>query len=320
METDILRRLTEATTDAEREAVVLALSLSALDHGVQEAVKAAAVPHWFDVLFLQALLEEESDVLYDQLLALSFVEQVPGKGYAIHERTRRQLLRNLWQDEPERFRLLSRRAAAYCEEQAARTDDPGWQAEAIYHRLVSDPDVGVAGLRSLATKWANYEYHTYEEIERTVRWANEQIEAGRLAGAGADWTRLWQAKLALMYGRADLAADPLDHITVDPAADPALAAEVAETRGDMLAKSGDSTGMETAWRAAYDLYRQMEDGRGRLDAYLVAEKMRQHDLPEPETEAVVGDRPKAPPSPDALRLIDNIAAAWIDGVLKTALP
>lgn len=318
METGILQRLTQTTTDAEREAIVLEMSLSVLSAKVQEAMKAAAV-HWFDVLFLEALLEEESDILYGHLLALSFVEQVPGKGYALHERTRRQVLRILWQEEPARFRLLSRRAAGYCDRRAAQTEDPEWQAEAIYHRLVSDPEAGVDGLRGLATKWANYAYHTYDEIERTVRWAGEQIETGRLTGTGANWTRLWQAKLALIYGRAGLAAAPLEQITVDPAANPHLAAEVAQTRGDMLAEAGDTAGMEAAWRTAYTLYRQSDDGHGRLDAYLVAEKMRQHDLPQPEAEAIVDTAPKIPPTADGLRLIDNIAAAWIDGVLKTAL-
>ncbi len=318
METDLLQRLTAAATDAEREAIVLEMRLSTLDPDARAAALAAAIPHWFDALFLEALLEDEdSDILYGQLLALSFVQQIPGKGYAVHERTRRQMLDNLWREAPERFRALSRRAADYCAAQAEQTDDPAWAAEAIYHRLVSDPEAGIAGLRGLATKWANYEYHTYDEIERAVRLAQEQIEAGRLTGAGADWTRLWQAKLALLYGRPDLAAAPLKQISADPAVDPALAAETAETRGDALAETDDRAGMEAAWRAAWELYRQM-DGR-QLDAYLVAEKMRQHSLAEPDAEPVPDTPPETRPSRDRERLIDNITAAWIDGVLKTSL-
>ena len=320
METDILQRLTAATTDAERDAIVLEMSLSALAPEMQEAVATAAVPHWFDALFLEALLpDEESDVLYGQLLGLNFVEQVPGRGYAIHERTRRQVLHNLWRDDPARFRVLSGRAADYCQTRVAQSDDPVWEGEALYHRLVSDPQAGVDGLRRLATKWANYEYHTYEEIERAVRWANEQIDAGRLRGVGADWTRLWQAKLALLYGRADRAAPPLAQITVDPERDPGLAAEVAQTRGDMLAKQEDRAGMEASWRTAYDRFRQLGNGQGDLDAYLVAEKMRRHGVPDPEPVADGDDEAPRPPTREALRLIDNISTAWIDGVLQQAL-
>jgi len=174
---DILERLSTATTNAEREAIVLEMSLAALTPDLQAAIQAAAIPHWFSSLFLDALLAQESDDLYDDLLDLNFVEYVAGKGYAIHERPRQHLLNKLWQNKPDHFRELSRRAADYCGINVKETDDPEWQAEAIYHQLVSDPDAGVARLRDLGTKWANYEYHTYEEIERTVP-TNKLKQAG----------------------------------------------------------------------------------------------------------------------------------------------
>jgi eukaryotic-like serine/threonine-protein kinase len=318
MDNDWLTRLTQATSDDERAALVLAMSLVALPAGLPEVVQAAAIPHWFDAQFLTALLGEESDAWYDHLLTLSFVDQVPGRGYAIHERTRRQLLHRLWRDDPDRFRELSGRAAAYCRAQATANGEAAWQAEAVYHQLVSEPEAGVAGLRDLATRWANYEYHTYDEIEATVRLAQEQIETGRLRGVGADWTRLWQAKLALLYGRPQLAEAPLAQITaVD--CDLTLAAEVAQTRGDLLATQGDRDGMAIAWQTAYDLYRQMHESQGRLDAYLLAEKMARHGLPLPEAERPTVTGSTTPPGSTALRLIDNIEAAWIEGVLKTAV-
>jgi predicted negative regulator of RcsB-dependent stress response len=284
---------------------------------MQEAVVMAAVPHWFDSLYLKALLEEYSNDLYAELVTLSFVEQVPGKGYAIHDRTRRQLLHNLWQADPAHFRTLSGRAADYCAIRTQDNDDPEWEAEVIYHRLVSDPDVGVAGLRGLATKWANYEYHSYDEIERALRWANEQMAAGRLTAVSADWTRLWQAKLALIYNRFEMAAAPLNQITT--ADDPYLAAEAAQTRGDLLAQTKDQARMTAAWQRAYQLYRQLPDRQGRLDAYLVVEKMRQHGLPEPEDATEIETRPKRTPSRNALQLIDNIHTAWSEGVLNITL-
>ena len=316
---NLLQRLTAATTDAERAAVMLEMSLSALAPAVQNALTAAAVPHWFDALFLEALLAAESDDLYDQLLQQSFVELVPGKGYAVHERTRISLLDKLWREEPERFMMFSDRAADYCESRAKQTDAAAWQAEEIYHRLVSDPEAGIAGLRGLATKWANYEYHTFEEIEYTIRLAEEQISAGRLSGTGADWTRLWQAKLALIFGKPERAAKPLSQIQSAPDSDLLLAAEVAQTRGDRLAQSGDKVGMESAWRSAYTLYHQLPDGKGQLDAYLLAAKMRQEGLPNPAPDPIRSTPLTSTPSRNALQLIDNIHAAWIKGVLSTSI-
>lgn len=319
MERNWLEQLAEAQSDTEREAIMLAMNLSVLSPELRSAVETVAVPHWFNAQYLEASLGEDSDELYDQLLSLTFVEQIPSLGYAIHERTRRQILRTLWQDSNDRFRELSGWAADYCAEQALQTDVVDWKAEEIYHRLVSDPDAGVDGLRELATKWANYEYHMYEEIEHTVRLADEQIAAGRLSGPGADWTRLWQAKLALIYGRVDLAAAALEEISVSQDSDSAFTAEVEQTRGDVLAAVGDRMGMEAAWLSAYEWYRHLEQDSGRLDAFLVAERMRQNGLPDPEPAPERDQVAVKPPSKNALQLINNISDAWIEGVLKQSV-
>ena len=313
-----LYALSEATTEAERDGVVLAMNVAMLPIDLWRAVEAAAVPHWFNILFLDALLGKESDLLYEELLKLSFVEQIPGRGYAIHERTRNLLLDQLWRNNPDRFRQLSEFAADHCAQQAALTENIEWQAEEIYHRMISNPRAGVDGLRALATKWANYEYHTYEEIEYIVQLASEHINAGRLSGEGAAWTRLWQARLALIFGRPELAPAALDQITLDSDDDLVLSAEVAQVRGDILAQLGDELGMHMAWSEAYEGYNQLPDGSGRLDAFLVAEKMRAAGFPDPQVDKV-SDKPPTPPRVGALRLIDNIKYAWIEGVLNKSV-
>jgi hypothetical protein len=227
MDLAYLKRLKAAANPEERAAILHNMSLSALPEELLRLVYTAAIPHWFTARFLEHLMGSMSDYLYHQLLQLTFVEEVPGQGYAIQEQTRQRLLSTLWQQNQNHYRLLSRRAAEFC---AAQTDEDGnanWQAEEIYHRLVSDPQSGVDGLRSLATEWANYQYNTYEGIEYAVRLAREQIEAGRITGEGADWTRLWQARLGLIYGRNGQSASPLSQITLQPDADPMLAAEIA---------------------------------------------------------------------------------------------
>lgn len=103
MNTELLQRLTSATSDAERQLIVLEFSLSALPEAVREAVQTAAIPHWFDALFLEALLDEETHADFTEqggfrtLTTLSFVELVSGRGYKIHEQTRKLLLNKLWQ-------------------------------------------------------------------------------------------------------------------------------------------------------------------------------------------------------------------------------
>ncbi len=310
-------RLKAAKNQEERRTILLNMRLSALSPDLLMILNIAAIPHWFTDHLLETLSDNDTYNLYYQLLQLNFVEQVPGKGYAIQGRTRRQILASLWRNNEDMFREVSGRAASYCAKQKEATGSAEWQAEEIYHRLVCDPEAGVAGLRGLATGWANYEYNTYEVIEYTIRLAREHIEAGRLTGQAATWTRLWQTKLALISGQTGQIQPPLTEIIPEPDSDPLLAAEVAQTRGDWLAKSGDRDGMEAAWRWAYNLYQQVEGGR--LDAYLVSEKLRQAGFSPPQQEPSTKSGPPRQLNRAAKQLIDNIEAAWIDGVLNKAL-
>ncbi len=118
---DILARLQAASTQSEREWLVLELSLNRLSPVVQQAVWAAAIPHWFTQDFLAALLGEESWAEFetsggwDTLISQSFVETFPNYGYNLHERAREQLLARLWQDDVARYRDLSHKAYQYCQ-------------------------------------------------------------------------------------------------------------------------------------------------------------------------------------------------------------
>src|SRR5262245_18492844 len=104
MNDDLLSKLVAAQRDEELEWLAMQFSLDSLAPEVHEAVWAAAIPHWFDVHFLVALLdkpETETLSIFKQLLALSFIEPFQDRGYNIHERSRSLLLQRLWQrDQP----------------------------------------------------------------------------------------------------------------------------------------------------------------------------------------------------------------------------
>ncbi|MCB0033666.1 MAG: hypothetical protein KDE51_06600, partial [Anaerolineales bacterium] len=214
---DLLQRLTNATSDEERQLIVLEFSLSALPEAVQTAVQAAAIPHWFDALFLDALLEDDvreafkSQDGFETLVALNFVELTPGRGYSIHEQTRQLLLKQLWQKETRsHFRTLSRRAADYCKTQ--NLDDPEWQIERIYHLLVGDPSVGSAELRQALAHWYRFDQQAYEQAERLLRVAREHADAERILNNEAGWVRMWQANINLLYKKSKSAAAQLEQV------------------------------------------------------------------------------------------------------------
>ena len=116
--------------------------LERLPPSLAEAVRAAAVPHWFDEEVLTRMLNlpaEKGADLNARLAEMPFVQPVAGRGYALHELTRRLLLEDLWRERREDFRAWSRRAAETFE---ARAGDADALLEAVYHRLVADPDRG----------------------------------------------------------------------------------------------------------------------------------------------------------------------------------
>lgn len=135
---DVFRRLQGAKSDEDREWLLLEMNMAQMSSEVQEAVWAAAVPHWFDIPYLAAVLAQPIEPLqfWEQLITLSFVEPFPGRGYNIHERTRHLLLKQLWQTNPRLYREYSSRAESYCFSQKLKENN--WYVEWVYHTLLSE--------------------------------------------------------------------------------------------------------------------------------------------------------------------------------------
>ena len=305
-----LDQLAQATTEEERNRIVLEMSLARLHPELLEAVQAAAIPHWFDFNYLSALIgEDASDLIYDELLDQSFVEHIPGRGYAIHERTRYPLLDKIWEEDQAQFRLISGYAADHC---AKQDDGSYWQSEEIYHRLISDIDIGLDRFQQMATSWANFEQSSYEDIEQVTRMAEQHIDAGRLFGQTANWVYLWQARLHLLYTNTGKARSAMSKISADD--DPLFSAEHADTLGDLEIALENAEEAKTAWESAA---RSFDKSGKSFESYLVQEKLQAHGLITQEKAGI--DPSKKTTDPLTLKLLDNIEEAWIDGVLREVL-
>ena len=118
MNDDILNRLRTAKTEDEREWLVMEFSLNSLSSTLQDAVWGAAIPHWFNADFLTYVLGNQlNDSDFKSLIRLSFIEVFSDNTYNVHERTRKLLLNELWQNKQTYFRELSKRASDYCTRQ-----------------------------------------------------------------------------------------------------------------------------------------------------------------------------------------------------------
>jgi len=104
-------------SDEDAARALLDLTLQAAPPDVADAVRACALPAWFDAGLLALLTEKderEAAALLEQVAAFSFVLPRDGGGYVYHEATRARL-RDWWR-EPQRrahFAALSERLARH---------------------------------------------------------------------------------------------------------------------------------------------------------------------------------------------------------------
>lgn len=206
---NFLDRLAATQSEEERRWLVIQNLLDSLLPDLRRLVYAAAIPHWFDASFLLALLAKPdfaSLAHFRNLVALSFVEPFPGRGYNIHERTRALLLKRLWQDDLERYHALSQRAARYCAQQDQ--SDTLWRVETIYHRLIAEPDTGVDQLQSASWEWHDSPNFAYEKIEAMARAVREHADGGRLSKRALEWMTSWKDMLDSDYSRFESAKEP----------------------------------------------------------------------------------------------------------------
>ena len=263
MSDNFLTQLQAASSQEEREWLLLHLLLTSQPPAVQEAVWAAAIPHWFDLPFLAALLDKPADELEEtffDLTALSFVELFAGRGYNIHERSRHLLLRHLWQTDQPRYRTLSSRAAANCAAQGPQ--DPAWRIETIYHLLIAQPDQGTNQLQNTGWEWHNSPHFAYDKVETMAQAAHEHAVAGRLNQRGQGWTLFWQGVLDIDYSRYREARDKLNQITITPDQDPYLAADSCTWLGDAYRILDEYGQARERYEAALPIYRQIGDRLG----------------------------------------------------------
>jgi tetratricopeptide (TPR) repeat protein len=199
MTNQFLTRLAAAQTEEERSWIVTETLLETLVPELASAVWAVAIPHWFNAPILAALRPElaaEAERLYTELQALSFVEVFPERGYNIHERTRKLMLSHLWQENAEKFRLLSARAAEYF----ARSSRPEDQIEWLYHLIVVDTKWEGSELWNLAQQWSNN--FRRAELESLLKTLLEQVEANRVERPAKAEVCYWQGRAKFRFYQA----------------------------------------------------------------------------------------------------------------------
>jgi tetratricopeptide (TPR) repeat protein len=206
MNADFLARLVQAQTEEEKDWLLAELSLSVLSPELRAMALSAAVPHWFDANILGALqpdLAQQAEALYLQLQRLSFVEVFPDRGYNIHERTRKAMLKHLWETDREALKQFSQRLVDYFG--AENTTN---RIEQIYHAVAADFEAGSNQFEDYI--WELDGNFRRGEAEALLAAVQEQVEAERVPESfGADVV-YWFGQIHFRFYEADEALDHYD--------------------------------------------------------------------------------------------------------------
>lgn len=198
---DFLSKLQNAD-ESERDWLVMEFSLQNLSETLRQAVWAAAIPHWFDHDFLNAVLANPlKDSDFQALTELSFIEVYPERGFNVHERSRNLLLTRLWSTNKTRYQKLSKRAAAYCKKQDQSV--AAWRVETIYHGLLSDNLKAKDDFFKQGSDWINS--FQYDNLERLTQVVLGAVNSSKLKGGIAGHAYFLQAKVDYIYSRYEFA-------------------------------------------------------------------------------------------------------------------
>jgi tetratricopeptide (TPR) repeat protein len=175
MNAEFLVRLAQAQTEEEKDWLLTELSLSVMSPELRAMALAAAVPHWFDANILAALqpdLAQQAEALYLELQDLPFVEVFPDRGHNIHERTRKAMLKHLWETDEQAFKQFSQRLVDYFDAENLN------RIEQIYHAVVADFEAGSSQFEDYITHLD----HNFRrgEAEALLAAVQELVEAKRV--------------------------------------------------------------------------------------------------------------------------------------------
>jgi len=205
MNAEFLARLVQAQTEEEKDWLLAELSLSVLSPELRAMALAAAVPHWFDAKILAALqpdLAQQAEALYLELQHLPFVERFADRGHNIHERTRKAVLKHLWETDEEAFKQFSQRLVDYFG--AENTN----RIEQIYHAAIADFEAGSSQFERYITSLD----HNFRrgEAEALLAAVQELVEAKRVPESFAADVVYWFGRIHFRFYEAQEALSRYD--------------------------------------------------------------------------------------------------------------
>jgi tetratricopeptide (TPR) repeat protein len=288
-----LDRLAETKGDTHAQSALSAefalLNLPAAQREpLQAGLDAAAILHWFDSGLLAKMLDlsqDEALQLFEILQKLPFMERygrASRDSFNVHESTRLGWRKQLFREKPERFRILSSKAA----DCFAGDISPAAQIEWIYHLQSSDPEKGATQLEKLDRRWSGT---ARPEDHAALASTLKELEDTRLAvGRSRVWVLIVAAWVRDARGETAQLADVAEQILTlaRASADQRAEAEGECLLGDVLQAQGQFAKAHAAFQRFFaicqalaardpenrDARRELAVANGRLGGILEAQE------------------------------------------------
>jgi len=223
-----------------------------------DALRAAAVPHWFDSQILSVISGTPISLALDlchKLQQLPIVQPWAGNKHSVHELTRQAILVDLWDEQTYLYRLWSRRAASYFANRADNRD----RIEGIYHLLLGDPEQGADQARNLGLEWRDsFQYHLLHTL---VQVGLEHIYAGRLVGRARGWIYFLKSQYHLVYSENLAFRTSVETALKDAGSDRFLEASCLQGIGDAGRLQDDYALADRSYGTALDIFQEIGQRR-----------------------------------------------------------
>ena len=199
---EITGRLIAAQSEDEALGLILDALMAQAEPDVAEAMRACAIPHWFNAEIIAWLRGERetppihSQQILDWLTELTFVGPYHDRGYAYHKSARTLLLAR-WQEEPERLKELSGQLAEYYARDVEEAT--GEQRERMFHLLAADAEEGFGLFGDLFNEARDF--YRLSTCQNLLELANEQTSF--LSLEQRQWVRFREGQLAYISARWD---------------------------------------------------------------------------------------------------------------------
>jgi tetratricopeptide (TPR) repeat protein len=262
---ELLRKLQNAESESAREWIALSFNLDTQAEIIREALSAASIPHWFNLSMLNSLVDSKlTEESFQELTNLPYVEEFPGYGWNIHEKTRLLLITDLISKDKNKFKIYSRKAASWCRKfYSAKME---WRAEACYLSLLSEERSSLETFIQTAANWLNQGQFTL--VEALTRNILDAADNQWLSEKPAAWAWYFYGRVSSIFGKHSEANKHFARALSLSGNDKILKARATEHIGSMYIALSRLEKAEEYSNKALSLHRDLKSVSGEANCLL----------------------------------------------------